>query len=267
MFSTHVGKIGRLSQSIRDELGRRIENGEPGKELVKWLNRQPSVREILKGKFGGRLVTEQNLSEWKQGGHQEWLRHQEARCFVEHLHEKAGQLTSYNEDDEWYTEVDTSEDLAVVLGAELARLTEILLKKSDDPQEQLRWVVKALHESNKMRRNNHRAARLKRDQLLWRRQEEERDKYAEGAELRKVKHDLLAPIRAQMLANGFAEAMGGGENGRKVAEFIAEVQNDLPSGTLSGKNPPASGRSNPTESNLIQPNPTNFTNGPDAKKP
>ncbi len=170
MSATRVGKIGRLPKLIRDDLGRRIEDGEPGKELVKWLNNLPDAKRVLKEYFGGRPITEQNLSEWKQGGHQDWIGHQESRCFVQHLHEKAGDLRAYYEDDEWFTEVDTSEDLAVVLAAELARLTEALLKRTDDPQERMRWVLKALHELNQTRRHNHRAARLQRDQLLWQRE-------------------------------------------------------------------------------------------------
>ena len=38
MSATRNGKIARLPKTIRDDLGRRIENGEQGKELVEWLN-------------------------------------------------------------------------------------------------------------------------------------------------------------------------------------------------------------------------------------
>ncbi|MGB8368723.1 MAG: hypothetical protein ACLPYZ_00025 [Limisphaerales bacterium] len=256
MSSTRIGKIGRLPKHIRDDLGRRIEDGEQGKELVKRLNRLPDVKRVLKDYFGGRPITEQNLSEWKQGGHQDWLRHQETRHFVQHLHEKAGELKAYYEDDEWFTEVDSSEDLAVMLGAELARLTEILLKTTDNPQERIRWVLKALHELSQLRRHNHRAARLERDKLLWQREEEKLDKWAEGAELRKLKHDILAPIWAQGEVNDLANVFGGGEAGRKIAEFIVEVQHEMPQGSLSRKQPPKPAKPNPTESDLIQPNPT-----------
>jgi hypothetical protein len=256
MSTTHVGKIGRLPQSIRDKLGHRIEDGKLGKELVKWLNGLPDVKRILKDYFGERPITEQNLSEWKQGGHQDWLRHQETRGFVQHLHEKAKELKVYYEDDEWFTEVDTSEDLAVMLGAELARLTEILLKTTDNPQERMRWVLKALHELGQLRRHNHRAARLERDKLLWQREEEKLEKWAEGAEMRKVKNDILAPILAQVEVNDLAKVFGGGEAGRKIAEFIVEVQHELPRGSLSRKQPPIPVNPNPTESNSIQPNPT-----------
>jgi hypothetical protein len=250
-----------LPKHIRDDLGRRIEDAEPGKELVKWLNGLPRVQEILKDQFDGRSITEQNLSEWKQGGHQDWLRHQETRHFVQHLHEKAGDLKSYYEDDEWFTEVDTSEDLAALLAAELAQVTEALLKETDNPQERMRWVLKALRELGALRRHNHRAARLQRDQLLWQREEEKQQKYSEGEPLRKAKHDVLAPIFAKLEANALAAAFGGGENGRRVAEFIAEVQHELPAGSLSGQKPSDLVKPNPTESDQIKPNPTNLPNG------
>ncbi len=42
------GKIARLPKSIRDDLGRRIENGEQGKDVVEWLNGLPAVQDVLK---------------------------------------------------------------------------------------------------------------------------------------------------------------------------------------------------------------------------
>jgi hypothetical protein len=68
-MSTRNGKIARLPKPIRDELARRIDNGEQGKDLVEWLDALPAVQDVLKEQFGGRPVNEQNLSEWKQGGY------------------------------------------------------------------------------------------------------------------------------------------------------------------------------------------------------
>ena len=42
------GKIARLPRPSRDELARRIEDGEPGKDLVQWLNGLPAVQDVLK---------------------------------------------------------------------------------------------------------------------------------------------------------------------------------------------------------------------------
>src|SRR5580698_5545288 len=78
MNITRNGKIARLPKAIRDELNRRLSDGEPGNQLVSWLNSLPEVQKVAAAEFGGRAVREQNLSEWKQGGYADWLRQQEA---------------------------------------------------------------------------------------------------------------------------------------------------------------------------------------------
>jgi hypothetical protein len=50
---SHVGKIARLQQYLREQLNRRIEDGEPGRDLVDWLNPMARCRtrspRILRG--------------------------------------------------------------------------------------------------------------------------------------------------------------------------------------------------------------------------
>ena len=65
---TRNGKIARLPREIRDRLNERIRDGEPGTKLVPWLNSILEVQEVLEAYFSERPITEQNLSEWKQGG-------------------------------------------------------------------------------------------------------------------------------------------------------------------------------------------------------
>lgn len=43
-----VGKIARLPRDVRDQLNRRLENGEGGASLVAWLNSLPGVKKALK---------------------------------------------------------------------------------------------------------------------------------------------------------------------------------------------------------------------------
>ena len=74
---TRTGKIARLPREIREQLNRRLEDGATGVSLVEWLNSQRKVRSVLKAEFGGNPISEQNLSEWKQGGFIEWQKHQE----------------------------------------------------------------------------------------------------------------------------------------------------------------------------------------------
>jgi hypothetical protein len=72
------GKIARLPRDVRDELNRRLRDGESGKSLVGWLNELPETKAALLREYGGRPISGQNLSEWKQGGFRDWVAKTEA---------------------------------------------------------------------------------------------------------------------------------------------------------------------------------------------
>ena len=72
-----TGKIARLPHHLRDQLNQRLHNGEPGVELIKWLNSLPEVQAILAEHFEGVPISPQNLSEWNNGGFLDWLTTQE----------------------------------------------------------------------------------------------------------------------------------------------------------------------------------------------
>jgi len=86
------GKIGRLPEALRDEVNIRMRNGETGRALAGWLNRLPEVQALLAAEFGGKPVREQNVSEWRLGGHQQWLRLQEAHRLMQEFHREGQQL-------------------------------------------------------------------------------------------------------------------------------------------------------------------------------
>ena len=75
---TRIGKIARLPRALREQINHRLEEGEPGVDIVAWLNALPEVQAVLQAEFAGRPIKEQNLSEWKQGGYRDWQKHQEA---------------------------------------------------------------------------------------------------------------------------------------------------------------------------------------------
>jgi hypothetical protein len=75
---TRTGKIARLPHDIREQLNRRLRDGEPGRNLVQWLNALPAVRAVVQAEFNGRPIRAQNVSEWKKGGFRECQRQQEA---------------------------------------------------------------------------------------------------------------------------------------------------------------------------------------------
>ena len=92
MNVTRNGKIARLPKAVRDELNRRLQNGQPGKTLVEWLNSLSEVQAVLATEFGGRPIREQNISEWRKGGHREWLAQQEALAMVRRVAADADEL-------------------------------------------------------------------------------------------------------------------------------------------------------------------------------
>jgi hypothetical protein len=58
----HSGRsrnIANLPAEIRDELNYRISDGDPGNELVEWLNSKPEVAEVVNKLFDGRPISEQ----------------------------------------------------------------------------------------------------------------------------------------------------------------------------------------------------------------
>jgi hypothetical protein len=86
------GKIGRLSKAVRDELNRRLQNGEGGGELLKWLNSHPEVKAVIAAEFGGKPIGKQNLSEWRNGGYKQYLQQQEVLEMARQLSADAGEL-------------------------------------------------------------------------------------------------------------------------------------------------------------------------------
>jgi hypothetical protein len=89
---TRVGKIAQLPKSIRDDLNQRLENGKQGPELLKWLNALPETQELLAEKFEAMPINRQNLTEWRQGGYEEWLRHQQREQRVQRIVEEGASL-------------------------------------------------------------------------------------------------------------------------------------------------------------------------------
>jgi hypothetical protein len=72
-----IGKIARLPRLIRSELNSRLQDGQEGKQIVLWLNSLPEVKALLAQSFDARPINEQNLSDWRQRGYEEWLARQD----------------------------------------------------------------------------------------------------------------------------------------------------------------------------------------------
>jgi hypothetical protein len=71
------GKIAKLPRHIRDHINRAFDSGQTAVYITEQLNKLPEVKAVLENHFGGRPITQNNLSEWKAGGYRDWLARQE----------------------------------------------------------------------------------------------------------------------------------------------------------------------------------------------
>lgn len=155
---TRNGKIARLPREIREQLNRRLANGEQGIKLVAWLNELPEVRRVLAGDFNGREINEQNLSEWKQGGFREWETRQETIWQAGELAADAKELSEADEGS-------LADHLAMTL---VARYAGLLVGWDGEASDEFRRKLRALRSLSQdvveLRRGDHSAARLKLEQ-------------------------------------------------------------------------------------------------------
>ncbi len=86
------GKIARLPREIRQELNERLHEDEVAASLGEWLNALPAVQAILKAEFAGAPISEQNISEWRKGGYEEWVQRENALEVAVRLGERAQEL-------------------------------------------------------------------------------------------------------------------------------------------------------------------------------
>ncbi len=164
------GKIARLPRDIREELNRRLQDGEPGGSLLAWLNALPEVAAVVARDFGCCVISKQNLCEWRAGGFMEWQARQETLAQVRELAADAAQLSAASEGK-------LTDHLATVLAA---RYASALAGWDGELSETLRRQLRALRglcqDIVELRRGDHGGARL---QMERERLERERRKTEE----------------------------------------------------------------------------------------
>jgi hypothetical protein len=156
MDASRRGKIARLPRSIRDELNRRLRDGESGTKVLAWLNALPEVQCIVAQEFGGRPVQTVNLWAWRHGGYKEWLQMQQAAELMRHPCAEADDLKSALDEP-------ASDKLGTWLAARYAVATQHMAREGNG---QLDWeqLREMCSDVSALRRGDHRAARLKLEQ-------------------------------------------------------------------------------------------------------
>ncbi len=151
---SRIGKIARLPHDIREQLNRRLQDGQSGPEILHWVNELPPCRQMLVQKFGGRPIDEGNLSEWRHGGYEEWLWHEDRRHRLGSDFEYIAKLDAVGDGSE------VAERLGAIVAAELAKALNFLEGISDMND---RWcrLQKICRELSRFRRENCNHQRLR----------------------------------------------------------------------------------------------------------
>ncbi len=227
MTTTHVGKIGHLPKSIRDQLNRRLQDGQTGTRLVKWLNSLPETKNALAADFGGRDINEVNLTEWKQGGYQDWLASQELRACVGNVAEDGQELATISDGS-------LANHLATVLSARYAALMSGWKgEMNDDFQRQTRALGLLCHGIAQLRRGDYHLDRLQLD----------RERFAEASQ-----DDQARALEGCLdLAKQWPDA-------RQALRDAFVLLHQRSTGKPSPAQPPPDPPQNPAELNLIKPN-------------
>ncbi len=216
-MTTRNGKIARLPKAVRDELNRRLENGELASRLVAWLNDRPDVRAVLAAEFAGQPINEQNLTAWRQGGYLDWLRNQEAcawaRTYAEEAQALAGEAG----------EGPLSELLSAPVALALGRLLREAAEAGDDPDERRRTLLAVAHELALLRRCDHEAARLCVVRERWAAEQADADAEKRAAE-------KMIPLQEMLLATAFGDMYErkAKETGQVPAEVLAFLSTVTP---------------------------------------
>jgi hypothetical protein len=211
-----TGKIARLTHDIRDELNQRMEDGEDGATLLKWLNDLPDVQKILEANFDGAPINKQNLSDWRQGGFREWQLQEDLLSHALQLSEGSDYL------EEAVDMPLLAGKLVAVVAARYAALLNTWDGEPDPKFEAKLRILRGLARDIALIQKTIHQATLQKNEF----EQKKEDDFKQARE--EMKRQTLAPILAKFKIPSLAAMFGGGESGRKVAEFITAIRDDLP---------------------------------------
>jgi hypothetical protein len=210
------GKIARLPHNIREDLNLRLENNEEGQPLLDWLNALPQTREVLDKSFNGVPISKQNLSEWRQGGYREWVIRNDLSSHVNLLAENTHWIEM---------EVDApvlAGKLATVLAAQYAK---VLVDWDGEPDEKIEAKLRVLRifcrDIALLQRTMHRATNQKNE--FYQKADDDEKK-----EIQEMKDKAKAPLVALLQETALASEAPNNEGLRRIAAFIAAIDNDQP---------------------------------------
>jgi len=208
---TRNGKIARLPHEVREQLNQRLERAQPSPKLLDWLNAVPEVQEAIQEDFDGEPVSRQNLSQWRQGGFQEWQARRD-------LCDDARDVAQCAEKMDECKDRELADAAATVLAARFGSLIANWNGEVDAKFEAKTRVLNGLCRSVvQLQRGTHQANResLEVDRLMKEKEEREHEE---------LKQKLLRPFWISLGVPKAAKLFGGGATGEKLAQYFMSVQ-------------------------------------------
>jgi hypothetical protein len=169
------GKIARLPGSVREQINRRLENGDNGREIISWLNSNDEVKAVLARDFDGNEINDVNLCQWRKGGYRDWEMQQ---ATLDETHRVVSEGLELNK----VGQKELAEKLAVWLLGRYIVATRKLIENENDPAA---WKLlrEMCHDVVAFRRGDHGAEwlRIEREKLKLqqRKQKSQREKLKE----------------------------------------------------------------------------------------
>ncbi len=235
------GKIARLPKAIRDKINRGIDDGRTYPQIIKDLGED--AKDLKPGHF----------SEWRKGGYEDYLRHQEWRDDLRILRESGSEMTEFNDGpkfQETLTQIALTEIFRVLQQRELkpdslnfirlfnalARLNReaLGLRKYNDLLAKEQAELKKLEIGRKMSTNEHRAIVDQADQIFRMPRPRPAETSSEPCSSRREEaqtNDRLAPSNSPnaedvpVLRSAFAEGGTRNTSTPPVKNRNSEIQN------------------------------------------
>jgi hypothetical protein len=172
------GKIARLPEPIREQINRRLQDGENGREIIKWLNSVDEVKAALSEGFDSCQITDGNLCEWRRRGYRDWQAQQFALAEARRVMSEGRELAQTGKGA-------LADNLAVWITGRYVLATRKLMENGDDASA-WKMLRELCHDLVALRRGDHGAEwlRIERERLKLQRKKQHSDR-------EKLKQEIL----------------------------------------------------------------------------
>lgn len=153
------GKLQTAPREIRDEVCRRILDGQLSPQILPWLHAQPEMSRHLRERFAGVEVSDKNFSDFRTGYYQKWLKERKTIAKQRELSEHALNIVKSSG-------LHTSDAAAALAAGRLLEAVDALADEETPAEEMMAAIVdlrKGDHKSRELAVKEGALAQLVRD--------------------------------------------------------------------------------------------------------